>query len=186
MSKLSLTEIIEVVSQRSGSGMSWICFPLLSRPQVIANDTSGCQGFMACSRAFLCLQPGPQTHFQQSSLLWFPLNRILWLQCKNMLAASTRHLSGAPPQVCWPSLMHISCIYSKALPSEVCNSAHRGVTLTPVYPNFLKEVLHPPGDIFPCALQLMNDLALKSRQDDTEWGEALEDGAQLWMKRLWV
>jgi hypothetical protein len=30
----------------------------------------------------------------------------------------------------------------------------------------------------------MNDLALKSRKDGIDWGESLEDGAQLWMKRL--
>jgi hypothetical protein len=183
MSKLSLLEVIEVISQRNEREMSWVCFHLQWWLQVIANDTSVCQGRMACSRAFLCVPPGPHTHFQKSPLLWFPWNRILWLQCKNMLAASTRYLSGAPLQAYWPSLMHISCIYYKALPSEVCNSVHREVTLTSVY---WREDVHPHGEFFPCALQLMNDIALKSRQDDIEWGEAFEDGAQQWMRRLWV
>jgi hypothetical protein len=141
---------------------------------------------MAYSSTFLWVQPGHHTHFQQSPLLWFPLNRILWLQCKNMLAASTRYLWGGKPQIYWPGLMHTSCIHSKALPSVVCNRDHRGVTITPVYTYFLREEVQPPGDFFPCVFQLMNALAQKTRQDGIEWGEILEDVTLLWMKTLHV
>jgi hypothetical protein len=56
----------------------------------------------------------------------------------------------------------------------------------PVYPYFLREEVHLLGHFFPCALQLMDALALKSRQDGIQCGKVLEDVTFLWMKTLWL
>jgi hypothetical protein len=51
--------------------------------------------------------------------------------------------------------------------------------LVPVHKEILWRGVHSPGDLFPSPLQVVDGIALKSREDGIEGGEVFQDSTLL-------